>query len=318
MRLTHHIEPPPAAMRLSPVLLQQMKSALLAAYTKGELEQLVQAVLNKSLAEISLAGNLDQVVFELLGWAAERSRLLALMEAAAAARGANPELAAALDRLRAEIGQTPGGDWPRLPFEPATVLAPAAAGHSLPAFRIGLLPVTCDEYAAYLAETPTQPEPSGLGWFVRRPPAGKGGHPVSGVSWHDAAAYCAWLARRCGRPYRLPGEAEWERAARGDDGRLYPWGSEWDAARAHTGSGTAPAGSLPAGAGPFGCLDLIGNVQEWTADLWDASDRRTHARRVHRGGGYADPPERLSATARANAPADSAVAWRGFRVMCEL
>ncbi len=305
-------------MRLSSALFQEMKSALLAAYDKGGLEQLARAALDTPLAVVSLAGNLDQVALELMEWAAARSRLLALMEAATAGRPADPALKAALGRLRTEIGQTPGGEWPRKEGEPATVLVPAAADHSLPALRIGLLPVTCDEYAEFLAQRPTQREPAGLGWWLRKPPADKGGHPVSGVSWHDAAAYCAWLAQWGGRPYRLPSEAEWERAARGDDGRPYPWGGEWDAGRVHTGNGTAPAGSLPAGAGPYGCLDLIGNVQEWTATLWDASDRRPHARRVHRGGGYSDPPERLSAAARAAAAADSAVAWRGFRVVCEL
>ena len=89
--------------------------------------------------------------------------------------------------------------------------------------------------------------------------------PITGISWDDAVAYCAFVERR------LPTEAEWERAARGDGERLYPWGDEPpDATRAICGTDvTADVGSLPAGAGPFGHLDLAGNVWEWTADWYD-------------------------------------------------
>ena len=114
------------------------------------------------------------------------------------------------------------------------------------------------------------PEEPAYNWGAE----GRDAHPVNGVTWEQAAAYCAWVGKR------LPTSAEWERAARGDDGRRYPWGSDLEAASctcAHVGPDgcgtgtTAPVGSYPSGVGPFGAQDLAGNVWEFVSDGMDTS-----------------------------------------------
>ncbi|MBN1605833.1 MAG: SUMF1/EgtB/PvdO family nonheme iron enzyme [Polyangiaceae bacterium] len=99
--------------------------------------------------------------------------------------------------------------------------------------------------------------------------------PVVAVTWHDAVAFCEWVGKESGRPVVLPTEAQWESAARGAEGRKYPWGDqEPDKTRAWFGqsykTGPGEVGSLPAGRGPFGHLDLAGNVWEWCRDVWDS------------------------------------------------
>ncbi|GAB4570382.1 MAG: hypothetical protein Kow0047_23980 [Anaerolineae bacterium] len=120
-------------------------------------------------------------------------------------------------------------------------------------------------------------------------------HPVTDVTWFQANEYARWVGAR------LPTEAEWEKAARGIDGRRYPWGDEWDDRKANTSEGglgrTTPVGSYPAGASPYGVLDMAGNVWEWTSSLYEpypyrADDGRENpempGRRVVRGGSWYD------------------------------
>ncbi len=140
---------------------------------------------------------------------------------------------------------------------------------TLPAFRIGKYPVTNGQYAAFVAATGREAPPH---WRGNQPPPELRNHPVVYVSWHDAMAYCAWLSQTRGQEFRLPSEAEWERAARHTDGRIYPWDNDFDARHCNmdeTGiGGTSPVGIFPSGDAVCGASDMAGNVWEWTRSLW--------------------------------------------------
>jgi formylglycine-generating enzyme required for sulfatase activity len=137
-------------------------------------------------------------------------------------------------------------------------------------FWMGKYPVTNRQYAAYVkAEGVEPPEP----WEVGQALKDKDEHPVVNVSWHAARDFCRWASEVSRKTIRLPGEAEWEKAARGTDGRTYPWGKqETDGERFNYDQqvfDTTPVGRYsPQGDSPYGCADMAGNVWEWTRSLW--------------------------------------------------
>jgi toxoflavin biosynthesis protein ToxD len=123
-------------------------------------------------------------------------------------------------------------------------------------------------------------------WTLDGYPIGREDHPVVLVSYEDARAYAQWLSIKTKRYWRLPTEVEWELAARGLDGRAYPWGENFNEAKANTSDvgphDTMPVGSFPEGASPFGVLDMAGQVYEWTATPGE------QGRMVVKGGSWDD------------------------------
>lgn len=187
-------------------------------------------------------------------------------------------------------------------------------------FYIDQLEVTCEQYQRFVEEKHHKAPP---GWRAGTYPQGWAKLPVTGVSWKDAGAYAEWLGKR------LPTEAEWEFAARGTDGRRYPWGRDWDPKGANA-EGSGPGrptevGLHPQGASPFEVQDMAGNVWEWTADSIHSyeggnipedkfSPDAKNRLKVIRGGCYLSDARSANGTYRRGWPATGAdYTQTGFR-----
>lgn len=209
---------------------------------------------------------------------------------------------------------------------------------SVPEFAIQKFPVTFYEYLEFVvalqessprraaARIPriakggapmVRPDDPDRGYEVPSPRAREGRLPVSGISWHDAVAYAKWRSERDGRTYRLPSDEEWEKAARGTDGRTFPWGHRFDASFCKgVGSTEAKASPEPIGAyradeSPYGVRDLAGGVKEWCRSWFD----RRHNQRLVRGGGWNQSPLGAHCAYRLGAPKDQTFTFIGFRLV---
>jgi serine/threonine-protein kinase len=166
-------------------------------------------------------------------------------------------------------------------------------------FEIARVPVTNEQYFDFVRAM-NHPPPGH--WLDGKIPHGLGDHPVTYVDWYDAHAFAAW----CGA--RLPTEAEWEKAACGDEGRLYPWGNEpADSRRAHFAQNVKQVSTCsvlahPQGASPYGALDMAGNVWEWASSIYHPypytsgdgrEDETSKAERVLRGGSFYSADEKF-------------------------
>lgn len=178
-------------------------------------------------------------------------------------------------------------------------------------FAIDQVEVTNERYMAFVKSTGhrTPPNPYGPGPLASL--TGIERLPVVQTTWYDAKAYCSWAKKR------LPTEAEWEKAARGTDGRLYPWGNEaptptranfdreWEDEKT-----LHPVGSLPGGDSPYGVKDMAGNAREWVSDWYDAEyykdapqrnphgpDKKGVVRSI-RGGSWHSPASDITTSAR--------------------
>jgi formylglycine-generating enzyme required for sulfatase activity len=232
----------------------------------------------------------------------------------AAAPGAR--LALGLDMVEVPAGDALLGNDPRMPAAPDELPRHVAVVAS---FSLSATAVTNRQYEAFVRATrhPAPPHwPGGM-------PVALAAHPVTYVDWLDAIAFSDWLGAR------LPTEAEWEKAARGTDGRLYPWGDDDPAGLANYGAGlkhgrTTPAGAYPKGASRYGLEDMAGNVWEWVSSAhapypYDARDGRedpeTGLARVLRGGSFASPtPQNVRCAARSKSAPGRRSAHIGFRV----
>jgi formylglycine-generating enzyme required for sulfatase activity len=211
-------------------------------------------------------------------------------------------------------------------------------GHEvdIPVFKISRYPITNRFYKKFV-ETTQHTAPTH--WKKNTCPPGTDDYPVVCVDWYDAQAYCHWLSRETGKVYRLPTEAEWEKASRGTDGRLWPWGMEWDSMRCNS-RAYGVGHILPVNhfgqncAGPYGIMDSCGNAAEWCSTRWgslwmspeyrypfDATDGReemySNDLRVVRGGSYRGSIGEVRCTSRSRYPPRQKIDTIGFRCVCE-
>jgi serine/threonine-protein kinase len=175
---------------------------------------------------------------------------------------------------------------------------------STDAFFIDSNEVTCEEYRRFMLAT-GHPAPDS--WVNSQYPPEAARQPVTGVTWDDANDYARWTGKR------LPTEEEWEKAARGEDGRRYPWGNEWKEGLANVSSSgighPSDIGIHSSGKSPYGAWDMVGNVWEWTASQYEPypggqiTDQKPGDLRVIRGGCYKSSKDQATTTLRIGWPA---------------
>jgi formylglycine-generating enzyme required for sulfatase activity len=192
-------------------------------------------------------------------------------------------------------------------------------------FYISRTEVTLAQYRQYLAATGTA-DPFPQGYLERHVPTDD--HAVTWVTHRDAEAFCAWMSTLGFGTFRLPTEAEWEKAAKGFSHRAYPWGDRYDGTQSGSKNGEyAPVGSHPVDSSPFGALDMAGNVWEWCRDGYapDTYARRESPRnpvgpadtglRVLRSCGWNYDPDTFRCSYRSGAAPDTRSVHIGFRVV---
>lgn len=197
----------------------------------------------------------------------------------------------------------------------------------LDGYLIGKYEITFAQYDIYCEDIGIK-KPGDHGW-------GRENWPVIHVSWYDAVAYCQWLSEKIGLTVQLPTEAQWEKAAHGPGGLIYPWGNVYNMYNCNSKEGelkkTSLVGTYARGKSPYGCMDMAGNVWEWCSDWYDkdyykispaknpqgpvSDDKRD--KRVMRGGSWDREAIELRCAARGNGnPRLTDFNHVGFRVVC--
>lgn len=306
---TVQVESASRALRLSGAQVGELQASLLDAYpNESVLRQMVRIQLDQRLDVLAGGGSLSEIVFNLIAWAEAHDRVLELVTRAQQQTPGNRRLAAFAATLPGATVAAPSApliaspiafDWVTIPagaFLMGSDNAQDAQAYDwelpqhtlhLPTYHISRTPVTVAQFAAFVQATgyKTVAEERGSGWVWNGKdwdkvkganwahPAGlqsdvtqKQDHPVTQVYLRDAQQFCLWAK------VRLPSEAEWEKAARGADGFIFPWGNNAPTEKLCNFNqkikDTTPVGAYAAGASPFGCLDMAGNVWEWTSSLW--------------------------------------------------
>ncbi len=208
------------------------------------------------------------------------------------------------------------------------------AGHTpLPGFYIAKYPITYAQFQAFIDDPNGYRNPD---WWdglhadaFKQQKAGPGdqkwkiaNRPAERVSWYDVMAFCAWLSAKLGYEVRLPTEIEWEKAARGTDGREYPYPGKFDPAKGNTSETqigqTSAVGIFPDGASPYSALDMSGNVLEWTLTEYsteDSTNVRSDALPVVRGGSWNHNQSGARAAFRYDFDPDPRLSSIGFRLV---
>jgi len=207
---------------------------------------------------------------------------------------------------------------------------------TLPAYRIGMYPVTNAQYEEFIRQTSTLVK-SNMGWDGQRVPKGYEKHPVTGLTWYEALEYCQWLSKETDRQYTIPNEAQWEKACRGGKKSFYPWGDDFDQSRCNFHQSALASVDAYPPQNEYGCFDLVGNVRQWTCTLWGEKrilpepkyaypwkddgrndlEASRQIRRVVRGSSMTDDLEFLRCSARRGQAPDQGglpSAQMGFRV----
>lgn len=222
-----------------------------------------------------------------------------------------------------QIAQDP--DHPSWGTRPVTI--------DVPAFVIAKYPVTNAQYEAFVREGYRNSKwwdysKEATEWRRHRPDPGVTGIegqdlPRTNVSWYEAVAFCRWLRSRTGLAITLPSDAQWQRAAQGDDQRIYPWGSIFDAeacsSRDSLRKSLTPVGSYPGGGSPFGVMDMAGSVSEWCRTRWadGSNDLTGDQERVVHGGSWLSGREYLECRYRFGSLPFGGSDSLGFRIACD-
>lgn len=278
------------------------REALIAAYDWNKLRVVLEHRCDRRLDLITSANaGFEKVVDDVIVSAVRSGWLERLARGALDENPSNTHLQATVPLILAGVAAEGKLYYQRLPpdpsreyFEPKMVRIPAGEfvmGSDrqeqpeenprhlvpLPAFVIASYPVTNDLFYEFIRST-GRVATRAMSWNGNRPFDDKRDHPVAGVTWEVALEYCDWLWQKTKKRYWLPTEAQWEKAARGEDGRLYPWGNSWEEGRCNGAGELTAVDAFSAQNEAYGCFDMVGNAREWTVTAWglrpDKPDRR--------------------------------------------